>query len=679
MEALGATMPSSSLAPRWGSRRRLSASWLVPLLCTVLELVPLRSEAQGSGSVASPGLDVFTEIVSIRPIPFTHDPPLHISRFEFGIRAATSHAFRSDQFDLFPKSIGKLLNAHREIIGFEAALSRGRWNEEWGSAPREFRPSGGLLASATEAANETGADEAWKFLISALSGSLCASFEGMDPDHDSSAWVVPAEVPWTEAGQQLRFATLPYEPVCTENLTPWLKLLPCGHHRGLAALLAPIAVAESPFVSLALAITVDKALGEVSLRASLELVLPMRGGQTGYSAWFGSQSFEHCPAAETSEVQLWMDKKADSGSLAKGKVLTSVSSTATGREKVVVAVPAQEFSKVADSAAWAIASSMAEHKLAPWSLVRKEGGHSVSSGTSDGLEVMRDILSQEGRSERLHGRYLLRIANPDPYSGVTRRIRFMDQLPFFVKPLWHTLRATIHKAGAAEEELIGLDAIHRLSLKFVPTNGRGAPTEFFLTADVVPGGTVSVFLDVTKSFIQLREFPSACEKGFDVGSAAWFEADLPKGGDSSVVSSFLTSLSSMPSSMQEEHSQEAEWKLRFSQGLIVLLPMPDFSMPFNVVALSSTALTFFFGSVFRLTAAGRLPHWVMEKEPDAGSRKLAVLKKLLILSLAGGVYALYAVEDIQMKELRAALPEQLLPISDFLEYWKDRVFSSGGH
>ena len=32
-------------------------------------------------------------------------------------------------------------------------------------------------------------------------------------------------------------AWLPKEPVCTENLTPWLKLLPCRDEAGLAQLL----------------------------------------------------------------------------------------------------------------------------------------------------------------------------------------------------------------------------------------------------------------------------------------------------------------------------------------------------------------------------------------------------------------------------------------------------------
>lgn len=32
-------------------------------------------------------------------------------------------------------------------------------------------------------------------------------------------------------------ALLPHEAVCTENLTPWLRLLPCGDQAGLASLL----------------------------------------------------------------------------------------------------------------------------------------------------------------------------------------------------------------------------------------------------------------------------------------------------------------------------------------------------------------------------------------------------------------------------------------------------------
>ena len=37
--------------------------------------------------------------------------------------------------------------------------------------------------------------------------------------------------------KRMKYATLPSEVVCTENLTPWIKLLPCGKYKGLAQLL----------------------------------------------------------------------------------------------------------------------------------------------------------------------------------------------------------------------------------------------------------------------------------------------------------------------------------------------------------------------------------------------------------------------------------------------------------
>ncbi len=42
-------------------------------------------------------------------------------------------------------------------------------------------------------------------------------------------------------------AQLPTENVCTENLTPFLKLLPCKNAKGLATLLNPLAVFSANF------------------------------------------------------------------------------------------------------------------------------------------------------------------------------------------------------------------------------------------------------------------------------------------------------------------------------------------------------------------------------------------------------------------------------------------------
>ncbi|KAL3517813.1 hypothetical protein ACH5RR_020402 [Cinchona calisaya] len=39
------------------------------------------------------------------------------------------------------------------------------------------------------------------------------------------------------SGGHLKYGTLPREAVCTESLTPWLKLLPCRDKAGLSALM----------------------------------------------------------------------------------------------------------------------------------------------------------------------------------------------------------------------------------------------------------------------------------------------------------------------------------------------------------------------------------------------------------------------------------------------------------
>lgn len=50
----------------------------------------------------------------------------------------------------------------------------------------------------------------------------------------------------------VRYSMLPRENVCTENLTPWKKLLPCGEQGGLARLLNAIKLLSSHYFSLAL-------------------------------------------------------------------------------------------------------------------------------------------------------------------------------------------------------------------------------------------------------------------------------------------------------------------------------------------------------------------------------------------------------------------------------------------
>lgn len=73
-------------------------------------------------------------------------------------------------------------------------------------------------------------DSAWKDLTHSLSGQLCASLNFIDDTVTVSPKRSFRPQGWVRSHNEslLRYAALPRESVCTENLTPWKKFLPCG-------------------------------------------------------------------------------------------------------------------------------------------------------------------------------------------------------------------------------------------------------------------------------------------------------------------------------------------------------------------------------------------------------------------------------------------------------------------
>ena len=76
-------------------------------------------------------------------------------------------------------------------------------------------------------------DGAWIDLVNSLSGLFCSSFNFVTLTNTiQPIWSFSPEglnLGGNNASHQ-RYANLPREIVCTENLTPWKKLLPCESH-----------------------------------------------------------------------------------------------------------------------------------------------------------------------------------------------------------------------------------------------------------------------------------------------------------------------------------------------------------------------------------------------------------------------------------------------------------------
>jgi phosphatidylinositol glycan class T len=82
----------------------------------------------------------------------------------------------------------------------------------------------------------------------------------------------------TSTRYHLRHATLPGEGVCTENLTPFTKLLPCAARSGLGGLLAPHKLFDADWHGMGVHVTWDPEIG-VKVRLSFRAVFdPTRNG-----------------------------------------------------------------------------------------------------------------------------------------------------------------------------------------------------------------------------------------------------------------------------------------------------------------------------------------------------------------------------------------------------------------
>ncbi|KAI0747388.1 Gpi16 subunit, GPI transamidase component-domain-containing protein [Fomes fomentarius] len=131
---------------------------------------------------------------------------------------------------LFPLALGQILREYA-VTELHLTLNAGKWNYDVWGYPDEPGVS-------------TGA-ELWAWMGDSVPTSVDQRWQGHMDDQRTTSPVLTFEpegtLPNFTHPQQFQFrhAILPTEHVCTENLTPFLKLLPCKSLSGIASLLNP--------------------------------------------------------------------------------------------------------------------------------------------------------------------------------------------------------------------------------------------------------------------------------------------------------------------------------------------------------------------------------------------------------------------------------------------------------
>lgn len=159
--------------------------------------------------------------------------------------------------------------------------------------------------------------------------------------------------------------------------------------------------------------------------------------------------------------------------------------------------------------------------------------------------------------------------NPSQTSPV--EFLFFETLPWFLRPYVHTLQATI----------IGHDGIRRQvptsqivkETFYRPAIDRKRGTQLELALSVPAASTVTLTYDFEKAILRYTEYPPDANRGFNVAPA--------------VIK------------LNTQDNQSSPTYIR-TTSLLLPLPTPDFSMPYNVIILTSTVIALAFGNVFNL-------------------------------------------------------------------------------
>ncbi|XP_032813930.2 GPI-anchor transamidase component PIGT [Petromyzon marinus] len=581
---------SRSGSLRSPSTQRLPLLLLLPALLLLL-LLPA-SNALGAGE------DTTREQLLLKPL----SPGLVSALFHVETRAARGSA-REQHYRLFPRPLGSVLSRYwvREL---HLSLTVGAWRgDSWGTSPAPA-PHGAQLWVWFQ--NDVpDVDAAWQDLVNVLSGMFCASLNFIDASNTASP-----EVSFRPSGpanitqrRLLRYAALPREVVCTENLTPWKKLLPCGSKAGLATLLNGGKLYNSNFHSLAVHVqptpTDPHCNGECwELTQSLLVVFDVfpaknRKPDWSLSSLFGRGLTEPCPLASNSTLVLDLTRL----STAEGKF--HVSPLPPGVKAEDPRGAGVLVYDLKDPATFAASSRV--NVALKWSAPPVWGG-----GEGQVVHVERFLtgygLQTGGIATLVH--------NTHSSQGVTALL--MLTVPWYLRLYVHTLSVSTR----------GRDVVPSY-VGYVPAQGR-RPHLLELLLQLPPRSTTRVTLSFERALLTWTDYPPDPNHGFYIASAvvtAMMPIDVSAGEQSSV--SLIEGSGGLEHSYRPLSLERGVSRV-YTPPLLISLPTPDFSMPYNVICLTCTVLAVGFGSLHNL-----LTRRFTVAQPAPASRLVTCLANIL--------------------------------------------------
>ncbi|KAF4122062.1 GPI-anchor transamidase subunit T [Geosmithia morbida] len=529
------------------------SGWL--LLAAQVFLFASDVTAAAAAAPADGAASDYHEQLTLRPLPVSS----LLASFNFQANTTISD-FESQNFRLFPRSLAQILQyaGTREL---HLRLTLGRWDaENWGSRPWDGAREGGTgveLWAWLDAETDEQAQSQWRTLVNALSGLFCASLNFIDetrtirpvlsfqPEGDHS--------PEALANSRLLHGVLPHEVVCTENLTPFIKMLPCKGKAGIASLLDGHKLFDASFQSMAIDVRPVCPAGQDDCLLQIE--------QTPYNSDEACFPIDHLQSPEWTLEQIF------------GRPIRGTCPLADpGMTPVCVQVP-QSRNVYSSSGAQQVNGADGHSRCykpdpeGDFTLVMTKVD--AAAGVQEVVEPQTPLLYAErsftGYGQE-HGGVQAILTNP---SDTEVEFVYMESLPWFMRIYLHTLATSTGTTNSSSpsSSVPSPDIIQEIYYRPALDRERGTQLELLLR--IPARRTVFLTYDFEKSVLRYTEYPPDANRGFDVAAAV------------------ITTLS--PRAMN----------LR-TTSLLLYLPTPDFSMPYNVIIFTSTAVALAFGGLYNI-------------------------------------------------------------------------------
>uniref|UniRef100_A0A8C2X3W1 Phosphatidylinositol glycan anchor biosynthesis class T n=1 Tax=Cyclopterus lumpus TaxID=8103 RepID=A0A8C2X3W1_CYCLU len=541
--------------------------------------------------------DDFQEELVIRPL---HSGDIYAS-FQFRTLWETDfmRGNKVSHYRLFPKSLGQVISKF-SVRELHISFTQGYWRTmQWGQPFLPSPPGAELWVWFQDSVTDV--DGTWKELTNVLSGIFCASLNFIDSTNtvQPSASFKPLGIGNVTDHRFLRYATLPREIVCTENLTPWKKLLPCGSKAGLAVLLKSEKLFHSSFHSQAVHIRPvcqDWQCKTTSweLRQTLNVVFDLHTPGQGKLEWslfkmFSRTLTEACPLASSSKIYIDItdDPQGEQFEVSPATHLLSQAMVLGDRRTFSVYDLTQQIT---------FGTVRSLNLLIRW---------------KSSEDMLRPLL----HAERYVAGYGLQTGeihtlmyNNHPYRSFP--VLLLDSVPWYLRLYIHTL--TVTSKGKDNKP----SYIH-----YQPSKDRVRPHLLEMLVQLPPNSVTEVTVQFERALLKWTEYTPDPNHGFYVGS--------------SVISSLVPSIVAMDTNSTREQplfssffpcKEESSYFMRvYTEPLLVNLPTPDFSMPYNVICLTCTVVAVGYGSLYNLLTRS---FQIEEPSPGLAKRIANIIRKM---------------------------------------------------